>query len=66
VRRSDFKQSPAILGSFRAEIEDSRGFTLEEIESAFVSWWAVVLHPFWMETGSWNRWSHAVGATVIR
>lgn len=48
LRRRDFKRSPAILGSFRAELEDSRPFTLAEIESAFVSWWAVVLHRFWV------------------
>lgn len=43
-----------------AGIRGSATMTYEEVESAFVGWWAVVLHDFWM-TADWaflNRmWS---------
>lgn len=48
MTRRDFRRSPAILGWFRDELADSRGLTLLELESAFVGFWAPVLHSFWL------------------
>lgn len=41
---------PAVLRFWHEEMADPADdfMTEEEIESAFVSWWARVLHDFWL------------------
>lgn len=51
MRRLDFSASPAILTFWHQEMDDPADdfMTDEEIESAFVGWWAVVLHSVWLQ-----------------
>jgi hypothetical protein len=48
---------PGMRSFRRRELRDETDLTDVEVESAFVSWWAVVLHRFWVSSPHYlERW----------